>query len=494
MFSVVIPTLNEAGTISELVRFVRRNARVCEVIVVDDGSIDGTPALAIEAGARVIPSSLLGKGASMEEGMRAARSEIIIYLDGDLEGLQTDLIDRLVAPLVDDDADFVKAKFSRAGGRVTALTAKPLLQIFFPELSGFDQPLGGIVAARKSVLSPLQFEVDYGADIGLFIDVWARGARVKEVEIGRIEHDSQPLDKLGEMASQVVRTIFDRAMTYKRFSPRLVRARAERERRTEVEFEVIQRRIGQPQRIALIDMDRTLIRGRFVLELARRIGKTGQLSQFLDHPTLGEEDRTREIARIFAGTSLDCFQQTANSLPLAEGAVDLVVGLKRQGYRVGIVTDSYHNAADVIRRRVFCDFTVAHVMKFVDGFATGELLFSPAMSHDRGCSKHAYCKSNVMLHLSERIGLLASDFVAIGDGLNDVCLLQGAGQSFAVNTRLREVQRAARHSIHGNLAQILPLLAGCSHLRSGLEGSLNVHAGYDLVHPENGSSSAIAGK
>jgi glucosyl-3-phosphoglycerate synthase len=82
--SIIIPVLNEAKTIFRLVGQVLRSPRVVEVIVVDDGSIDGTPEIASRAGARVITSTLLGKGASMEDGLAVATAEIVLFLDGDL--------------------------------------------------------------------------------------------------------------------------------------------------------------------------------------------------------------------------------------------------------------------------------------------------------------------------------------------------------------------------------------------------------------------------
>lgn len=460
MISVVIPALNEAQTIVSLIGFALRSHQVSEVIVIDDGSIDGTPELAEAAGATVLRSTMLGKGASMKDGMRAAKTEIIVYLDGDLSGLEEHLIERLAAPILSKRADFVKAKFSRASGRVTKLTAKPLLQIFFPELTWIDQPLGGIVAARKDVLSGLTFELDYGVDIALLIDAWASGAKISEVEVGHIEHQSQPLEKLGEMASQVVRAIFDRALIHERFASKRIAEVAEFERRKQAELGVLLGKIGEPERIALVDMDGTLLKDRFVVELAKRTGKWKELLPYLDHPTLDAETRTHAIARIFANTPLSVFHETAQSLALAPGAEDLVVGLRKAGYRVGIVTDSYHFGADIVRRRVFADFTVAHVMKHQDGAATGELLLSPLMLHRRGCKQHRYCKSNVLQNLSERTGVPLLDFVAIGDGLNDLCMLKMAGASFAVNTDLREVLRAAQHRIQGNLTKILPLLDG----------------------------------
>lgn len=209
--SVIIPVLNESARVASVVRFALRNPLVGEVIVVDDGSIDGTPELAEAAGGRVITSALLGKGVSMEEGLLAAKHDTLLYLDGDLAGLSDDLVEQMTKPVLNDEADFVKARFSRRAGRVTVLTARPLLATYFPELTSFQQPLGGIIAARKDLLRRLRFENDYGVDVGLLIDASAAGARLREVDIGDIEHDSQDLDRLGEMATQVARAIIERA-------------------------------------------------------------------------------------------------------------------------------------------------------------------------------------------------------------------------------------------------------------------------------------------
>ena len=180
--SVIIPVLNESARVSAVIRLALRSPLVGEVIVVDDGSIDGTPELAHAAGARVITSTLLGKGASMQDGLLAARHPTLLYLDGDLAGLRDDLVEVMAGPVLRGEADFAKARFSRRAGRVTALTARPLLQTYFPELISFEQPLGGIIAVRKELLQRLTFENDYGVDIGLLIDAHTLGARILEVE------------------------------------------------------------------------------------------------------------------------------------------------------------------------------------------------------------------------------------------------------------------------------------------------------------------------
>lgn len=122
MISVIIPALNEARTVASVVQFARRAAGVGEVLVVDNGSIDGTPELAARAGAVVLTGSLQGKGASMADGLKAACHDVLLYLDADLAGLRPDLIERMTHPIFEGRADFVKASFVRSAGRVTALT------------------------------------------------------------------------------------------------------------------------------------------------------------------------------------------------------------------------------------------------------------------------------------------------------------------------------------------------------------------------------------
>ena len=142
LISVIIPVLDESSTVGYVVEFAWANPQVTEVIVVDDGSIDGTPEVARTAGARVVTSTFLGKGASMEDGLRVAGNDVVLYLDGDLRDLGEDLIMRMTRPIFEGEADFVKAKFTRAVGPVTILTARPLLDTFFPELATLGQPFG----------------------------------------------------------------------------------------------------------------------------------------------------------------------------------------------------------------------------------------------------------------------------------------------------------------------------------------------------------------
>ena len=456
--SVIIPVLNESRTIGDVVRFALADPRVGEVLVVDDGSHDGTPELAADAGARVIISSMLGKGASMEDGLRAARHDVILYLDGDLHSLSPGLVERMTQPLIAGYGDFVKARFARSAGRVTVLTARPLLQTYFPELAGLNQPLGGIMAARRDLLQRLRFENDYGVDVGLLIDAAALEARILEVDIGRLEHDSQSLDALGQMAVEVARAIVERAGEWGRLQVSYVHESKERSRRQRAtSLRAVMTAVHQAQKLALFDMDGTLLDGRFVVELARRTRRGGRLAALLDRASMDPVARTRAIAALFARVPRRTFETIAREMPLTAGAIDAVVGLRRKGYVVGLVTDSYHVAASIVRRRVFADFCIAHVMRFKDEHATGKVTLAPAMRHKAGCAEHAYCKLNVLRHLTDRLGLKAPAVLAVGDSANDICMLRASGTSVAFQPKTPAVAEAANHLVNASLAEVLAL-------------------------------------
>ncbi len=455
MITVVIPALNESARISGVIELAKSYASVNDIIVIDDGSVDSTVEIATTAGARVLTSSLLGKGASMQDGLKAARNEFVVYLAGDLTGLRKDLIEILTAALSSGEADFVKARFSRSAGRVTTLTAKPLLELFFPEIAGFAQPLGGVIAGRASFLKTLEFETDYGVDLALLIDAQMAGARIVEVDIGHIEHDSQSLEALSEMARQVVRALLARAERYGRLTGSRIAEVEEVERHAREEIAISRQARGRPHRLAVFDMDGTLLKGRFVVELAKACGKSVELGRYLDNEGLGTEERSQRILELFAGTPKSTFENVARQMELNPSAAATVVELRRLGFTVGIVSDSYRIATEIVRRRVFADFSVANLIRFVEGKATRSLTNSPLLQHPNGCALHTLCKQNVVVHLKQRFGIRDNQVLVVGDGANDVCMLRSGGLSIAYEPRTAVVAAAADHVVEGDLAGVL---------------------------------------
>jgi len=214
--SVVIPAYNEAETVSHVVKVVKAVKYVTEIIVVDDGSTDQTAEVAEEAGAKVIMHPFnWGKGAAISTGFKNSEGDIVAFIDADLHKLTPKQVENIIIPILEGKADVTKTKFKREAGRVTELTAKPLLNFFFPEIK-FDQPLSGQFAAKRSALNKIKFEEDYGVDVGIVLDAEVQGLKVKEVDIGRIDHQMSSLTELNIVANEVVRTIVDRAMEYGR--------------------------------------------------------------------------------------------------------------------------------------------------------------------------------------------------------------------------------------------------------------------------------------
>ena len=214
--SVIIPAYNEEDTVAKVVEVVKKVSFVDEIIVVNDGSDDNTESEAKKAGAIVINHETnKGKGEALYTGYKQAECDIIAFIDADIYNLTSKKVEEIIKPILLKKADITKTKFARESGRVTELTAKPLLNFFFPEIS-FEQPLSGQFAARKEVLKKIKFEKDYGVDVGIVIDADVLGITIMEVDIGAIQHDMSPLEDLNLMANEVVRTIIGRANKYGR--------------------------------------------------------------------------------------------------------------------------------------------------------------------------------------------------------------------------------------------------------------------------------------
>lgn len=214
--SVVIPAYNEEKNVGNVVKTALSCKYVEEVVVVDDGSYDNTHEKAKIAGASIIRHTTnQGKGAALKTGFKHSNGDVVAFIDADLENLTTKQLDNMIKPILEGKADITKTKFKREAGRVTELTAKPLLNFFFPEIK-FDQPLSGQFAAKRTALNKIRFEEDYGVDVGIVLDADVQGLHIKEVDIGNIKHQMSSLSDLNSVANEVVRTIVDRAMEYGR--------------------------------------------------------------------------------------------------------------------------------------------------------------------------------------------------------------------------------------------------------------------------------------
>ena len=278
MISVIIPALNEAKTIKEVIDLLNQSDLVDEIIVVDDKSLDDTVAVSLKAGAKVITGTKLGKGASMKDGLLIAKNEVILFIDADITTYPQNLVELMTFPILNQEFDFVKSYFTRQAGRVTELVAKPLLSILYPEFPQFIQPLSGMIAGKKSFFNQINFEDGYGVDIGILIDMYKLNAKITEVDIGNIENRMQSLEQLGKMSKAVANTILDKSA--KGGNKNLEVFENIQIIREQMEF-AIREKSNQLSKIAIFDMDNTLLSKSFIHTCAEKFGFKKELLEII---------------------------------------------------------------------------------------------------------------------------------------------------------------------------------------------------------------------
>ena len=230
--SLCLPCRDEAATVGSLVSTIRaelmdRSGVVDELIVLDDRSTDDTAAVAAHAGARVVAiddvhamyGSGHGKGNALWSTLLVSRGDVIVWCDGDVTSFESSWVLRLLWPLLaDDSVNLVKALYRRpshtgGGGRTTELVARPLMSLYFPELTGLAQPLSGEYAVRRTAMETISFQQGWGVEIALLIDVAHRdGAEaIAQVDLGERIHRSRSLHSLSVQAAEVMATMLGRA-------------------------------------------------------------------------------------------------------------------------------------------------------------------------------------------------------------------------------------------------------------------------------------------
>ncbi|MFC0033209.1 glucosyl-3-phosphoglycerate synthase [Micromonospora chaiyaphumensis] len=235
--SVVLPARNEEATVGAIVSTIRQHLMdrvplVDELIVVDSRSTDRTAQVARAAGAEVVSQDamtrglprLTGKGDALWAGLAAAEGDVVAFVDADLREFRPHFVTGLVGPLLTDPSvDFVKGFYHRplvgatgvesdGGGRVTELMARPLLNLFWPELAGFVQPLAGEYAGRRDVLAQVPFVSGYGVETAMLIDLLDLVGldSLAQVDLGERKHRHQDTAALGRMSAQILLTVWSR--------------------------------------------------------------------------------------------------------------------------------------------------------------------------------------------------------------------------------------------------------------------------------------------
>ncbi len=235
--SLVLPTLDEEETIGPIVRkamreLVGRVPLLDEVLVIDSASTDRTREIAESEGARVVQhpdvltryGSFRGKGEALWKSLYETSGDIVVWADTDVRNWHPRMVYGTLGPLLHEPRlQYVKGYYQRpiveggvlkegGGGRVTELVARPLINLFYPELSGMIQPLSGEYAGRRSLLETIPFFTGYAVEIGHLIDTTERlGIEgLGQVDLERRVHRNQELEGLSRMSFVILQAVMKR--------------------------------------------------------------------------------------------------------------------------------------------------------------------------------------------------------------------------------------------------------------------------------------------
>lgn len=232
--SLALPALNEEETVGKVITTIKKVLMdkiplIDEIVLIDSDSTDRTREIAEELSVPVyIHQKLLpdlgarsGKGEALWKSLLVTKGDIIAWIDTDIINIHPRFVYGILGPLLlNPTIQFVKGFYRRpikvggkmqagGGGRVTELTARPLLNLFYPELSGVVQPLSGEYAGRRHSLEKAVFFSGYGVETGLLIDIFEQhGLRsIAQVDLLERIHHNQGLEALSKMSFAIIQTV-----------------------------------------------------------------------------------------------------------------------------------------------------------------------------------------------------------------------------------------------------------------------------------------------
>jgi len=241
VISLGLPALNEEATVGMVIEVIKSALMdeiplLDEIVLIDSGSVDYTREIARDCGIPVyihqdiLPQygSNIGKGEALWKSMHVLRGDIVAWVDTDIRNIHPRFVYGILGPLlINPRIQYTKGFYRRplkeggktlagGGGRVTELTARPFLNLFFPELSGLIQPLSGEYAGRRSALERMPFFTGYGVETGLLIDLLNEFGlqSIAQVDLLKRVHHNQQLPSLSKMSFAIMQVVFSRLERY----------------------------------------------------------------------------------------------------------------------------------------------------------------------------------------------------------------------------------------------------------------------------------------
>lgn len=235
--SLGLPALNEEKTVGSVIQTIKTALMeqvplLDEIVLIDSGSVDYTREIAADLGIpvyihqKILPQhgAYHGKGEALWKSLYVLNGDIVAWIDTDIRNIHPRFVYGILGPLLRDRRiQYVKGFYRRplkvgdkiqagGGGRVTELVARPLLNLFWPELSALIQPLSGEYAGRRQALEQLPFFTGYGVETGLLIDILETFGLQAVAQVDLLEriHHNQPLPSLSKMSFAIIQVVVSR--------------------------------------------------------------------------------------------------------------------------------------------------------------------------------------------------------------------------------------------------------------------------------------------
>ena len=211
-------------------------------------------------------------------------------------------------------------------------------------------------------------------------------------------------------------------------------------------------RVREAKRLVLLDMDSTLIQQEVIDLIAQHAGKLDQVSKITESAMAGEIDFAQALSdrvSLLAGLDQSVIELVRKEITLTNGAQKLIETLHKQGHKVGVVSGGFLDVIEPILKDLKIDFYQANKLEIVNGKLTGKT---------EGVVIDRVAKLKSLHEFAKIEGVELAQTVAIGDGANDLDMIEAAGLGIAFNAKPKVAAAAATTISTSDLSTVLLLM------------------------------------
>lgn len=433
-FSAIIPSFNEASRLCRVVEETLKIKELSELIFVDDGSIDETTEKieCFKTDKRFIyvrHKQNKGKGAAMRSGLKRAKNEVILFLDADLKNISAQKIKKIVWPVLTNQVDLSRGTFRRRRGRVTEYAVKPMMKILFPEIY-FNQPITGQICGKKEFLKNIDFENEYGVDIGILFDAINSGQRIIEVDIGKLEHKANTAEDIAEMSFQVLETMIKKAGF-----------------------------INHKYKIVIFTLDNTLVEKDILKPILHKLKKESEYLKIMQEYKSEKIDfktMTKNTAALLSGFSPEEVAVACKRVKYTKYAKEVISILKKRKYKVAIISTNLSPIVFPIAAELgISELDCIYVEKNKDDVYSGKI--SRASNERWLLEERELAFKKAFLGILRMNKIKPTEAIMVANSVKALPLIQTAGLGVAFKPVDKALKENAEKTIH-LLAELLAIV------------------------------------